>query len=387
LKKTQGVGTTELALEELYHKTMANEEEGIKQFRQITEELVRYQVLNQLLTLLNDVNNYPLQKENSRLWLKYYRANLREMRGRPEEAEPIYQQIADSTDAEDKLRAYALSDWAWTKRYTDFDEMEQIIERIHHLFPEPEALPEPDAKLGFYLLELGEAYRGQGKSWNDTLACFERARKFYETIGDSAWLAFTYNRLKYGYMDCGMWKEGWEARQQGLQEIKKLTGEQQSYLRAEFLGSLSIGWMWIGRLSETEKEIREALMIVERFGRTQQGIYFYRDLGLVLGLQGKLEESEEWYQRGIEVGFSQDPLYDAVTDGFQGWVALLWEGAEKADHFLTSSIDKFRQQTKRTLEMPRLLNCYGMIKEVMSEFELAEKAYIECLDIDRKSVV
>ena len=53
--------------------------------------------------------------------------------------------------------------------------MEQILERIRNLFPEPEALPEPDAKLAFYLLGLGEAYRGQGKNWNDAMACFERA--------------------------------------------------------------------------------------------------------------------------------------------------------------------------------------------------------------------
>jgi len=380
MRAARGEETTELVLEQLYHITLANEVEGIRQFRKMAEELVRYQLINQLLILLNDVNNYPLQSANSRLWLRYYRANLRDLRGRPEEAEPIYAMIADSAEAEDKLRAYALSDWAWAKRYTDLEVMEQILERIQILFPEPETLPEPDAKLGFYLLALGEVYRGQGRNWNDALACFERALKFYETIQDRAWVAFTYNRLKYCYMDRGMWKDGWQARQQGLQETKKLPTEQQTYFRAEFLGSLSIAWMWMGRLSDTEKEVREALAIIEKYERIQQGIYFFRDLGLVLGLQGKLDDSEQWYQRGIDVGLSQDPLYDAVTDSFHGWVALLWEGAEKADQFLTASLTKFRQQTKRVWEIPRILDWYAMAKEIKGELTLAEKAYLECLD-------
>ena len=380
IKAAQGKETTELVLEQLYHVTLANEVEGIRQFRKMAEDLVRYQLINQLLILLTDVNNYPLQSENSRLWLSYYRANLRELRGRPEEAEPIYKMIAESTGAEDKLRAYALSDWAWTKRYTDLGAMEQILERIRTLFPEPETLPEPDAKLGFYLLELGEVYRGQGKNWNDALASFERALKFYETIQDTAWVVFTYNRLKYCYMDRGMWKEGWEAQQRGLQECNKLPGEQQTYFRAEFLGSLSIGWIWMGRLSNTEKEVREALTVVEKFERTQQGIYFFRDLGLVLGLQGKLEDSEELYKQGEKVGLTQDPLYTAVNESFRGWVALLWEGPEQADHWLTLSITKFKQQTKRIWEIPRILNWYGMAKEIKGELALAGEVYLECLD-------
>lgn len=379
-KAARGESTTDLVLEQLYHTTMANEAEGIRLFRKMAEELVRYQLINQLLILLNDVNNFPLQNENSRLWLRYYRANLRELLGRPEEAEPFYKMIADSTEAEDKLLAYALSDWAWSKRYTDLEAMEEILERIRTLYPDPENLPEPDAKLGFYLLQLGEVYRSMGKNWNDALACFERALKFYKTIQDIAWVAFTYNRLKYCYMDRGMWKEGWEAQQHGLQEIKKLPAEQQTYLRAEFLGSLSIGWVWMGRLSDTEKEVREAIKVMEKFERIQQGIYFYRDLGLVLGLQGKLEESEQWYQRGIDVGLPQDPQYDAVTDSFHGWVALLWEGAEKADQFLTSGLTKFRQQTKRIWEIPRILDWYAMAKEMKGELSSAEKAYQECLD-------
>src|SRR5213078_1456162 len=106
--------------------------------------------------------------------------------------------------------AYALCDIVWGTGGTDVEYKAQMLERISRLFPEPDALPEPDAKLGFYLLEVSELYQEQGKSGG--LAYLERALRLFERMGDLYWIAFTHNQIRYYYLNRGIWKES-ERRQ------------------------------------------------------------------------------------------------------------------------------------------------------------------------------
>ena len=377
----RGEEATDLALEVLYHKILANEEEGIGQFRKVAEELVRYQLLAQLRTLLNDVNNYPLQKKNSRLWWEYYRARLRDLEGRPGDAVPLYKMIADDDQAEKLLCAYALCDWAWIERYKSLENTAQILERVGMLFPEPDMLSEPDAKLGFYLLEMGELNKDMGK---EVLPYYERARNLYEKIGDTYWLAFTYNRIKYYYLDGGRWQDALKVQKRGLLEVAKLAGEQQqSYLRAEFLGGNSIDWMFAGRYRETEQNLQEALRITEKFERGQQRLYFLRDLGLAQGLQGKVREATPAFEEGIEIEKQQslDPLYEAVAWAFQGMVAMRWIGADEAERYLTMSLNRIRQETENRWPLLTCLSLYGRLHEVKGDADRAEQAYREGLNL------
>jgi tetratricopeptide (TPR) repeat protein len=379
----KGDEAMELALEELYHRILADEREGIKQFREVAQELVDYQLLNQLLTLLNDVHNYPLREENSLLWQDYYRAKLRELKGRPSEAEPIYQAIADNEQAEQILRAYALCDWAYIARLTSLDNMEQILERLHHLYPEPESVPEPEAKLGFYLLEQSNLCKSRGK-WSDAFTYLERARTLYERIGDLYGLLSTSIRREHYYLDQGMWKEGISMQRQGLQEVAKVVGEQQqSYLRAEFLGRYSMHLTWTGQYCEIEKRLQEALNIAERFQRIRHQIYFLRDLAFVLGLQGKVGESTERFAEAtrLEIDQKEAPLDDAYLNGFRGLIALKWLGAEQAEQYFTISMNKLREVSRREWHMPPFLNWHGAFYEVKGELESAERCYRECLSL------
>lgn len=383
LGMARGEDTTELALELLYHQMLVDEEEGIKQFRKSAEELVRYQLLNQLRTLLNDVDNYRLQNENHQLWREYYRARLRELEGGATEAVQIYQMIAENKQAEEILRAYVLCDWAWIARLTSIEDMEQVLERLRILYPEPEALPEPEAKLGSYLLELGDLYKRQGR-WNDAFAQVERARKFYERINDLHGLVTTFYRLQYYYLDRGMWKEGFRLQRQGLQEVAKLRGEQQqSYLKAEFLGGSSISWMWAGRYHETEGRLREALAIAERFERIQQRMYLMRDLALVLGLQGKLQESMQLFTEGTRLEREQQEgsVHEVFINGFQGLITLKWVGADQAEQYFTLSLNKLKEVKRKDWYLSTSLNWHGMLHEIRGAFELAEEFYRECLNL------
>src|SRR5262249_47056321 len=98
-----------LRLEQLYHSIFVDERNGMLRFQKLAETFAsRFQV-GRLQALLEDVNSYLscLKQPNSRLWQKYYGAWLKHQKGLYTEAEPIYQEVEENRDAEQKLRAYA----------------------------------------------------------------------------------------------------------------------------------------------------------------------------------------------------------------------------------------------------------------------------------------
>ena len=111
LEKVTGEEAERLGLERLYHRIRADEEAGIQLFQEMAEELVRYRLVNRLRMLLNDVNTYPLERENSRLWREYYNARLAHLVRQITDLGKIYQAIGENKCAEPRLRAYALCDW------------------------------------------------------------------------------------------------------------------------------------------------------------------------------------------------------------------------------------------------------------------------------------
>ncbi len=66
MAKTTGDEHERYAAERLYHGVRADEVSGMQLFQKIAEEFTRFNMANRLRGLLNDVNNYPLERENSR---------------------------------------------------------------------------------------------------------------------------------------------------------------------------------------------------------------------------------------------------------------------------------------------------------------------------------
>ncbi len=385
LEKAERKEVEGLRLEWLHHKICINVDDGIKEFRKMAEELVCYQMINQLRTLLYDMSDYLPQEgdENLSFWHQYYSARLKDLEGAPsKEVEQIYQEIADNEQAEEMLRAYALCDWAWIARQKDPGYMEQILDRICVLIPDIDKLdrlPEADAKLGLYHLALGELYKLQGRC-KESLNCLKQAQKLYEKSHDTYWLAYTHNRIKYYYLERGIWKEAKEREQRGLNEVSKLKGEQErSYIKGELLFGGAVYWIWAGLYQHTDARLENVQKIAKQQGRDQQRAYFLRDLGVVLGLQGKTEEADQYFDEGIRIGEREDPLYKATVEGFRGLVALKWKGVELAEKSLSSGWDQLHSQTKRKWDEPAFLNWRGMLYEVKGEFEKSKESYKECL--------
>ena len=218
LEKATGKDAERLELERLYHRVRADEERGIRLFQEMAEELVRYRLVNRSHALLNDVNTYPLERENSRLWREYYNARLAHLVELIDEAEEKFQAIIENQYVDPKLKAYALCDYGVIPRRIE----RQSLEKAVHILEQIPALGVAiDSKLVFYLLELSGAYRRQGR-WDDSLSCLTKARDYFAQTGDYYGVAYAYNRTKYHYLNQGIWKEGFEMQRRGLETLPKV---------------------------------------------------------------------------------------------------------------------------------------------------------------------
>jgi tetratricopeptide (TPR) repeat protein len=375
LEKTTGEEAERLGLERLYHRVRADEEAGIRLFQEMAEELVRYRLVNRSHALLNDVNTYPLERENSRLWREYYNARLAHLVELIDEAEEKFQAIIENQYVDPKLKAYALCDYGAIARRIE----RQSAEKAVHILEQIPALGVAvDSKLVFYLLELSGTYGRQGR-WDDSLSCLTKARDYFAQTGDYYGLAYAYNRTKYHYLNQGIWKEGFEMQRRGLETLSKVS--EQSFLRAELLSGLSGGWVWAGLLREAEGNLKEAVMISDKLNTTS--LYSFRDLGLVLGLQGKLSEATNYFQRSISIARSHNDFVSiAFAKGFQGFVALKWSELAVAEHYLDESIAAFRKWPDKS-EMPLLLNWWGMLNEAKHNYQFAQDGFEECIGLKK----
>ncbi len=363
-----------IALERLYHRVLSNEEVGILLFQEIAEELTRYRLVGKLSTILSDMNTYRgrLVRENSCQWLEYYNTRLADLELRLSKPEIVYQAIAQNESLDPKLRAYALCDWGTLARRNDRPSLDKAIFVLEQV---PSIINKLDSKLVLYLLELSGAYRRQGR-WDESLICLEKARELYEERGDSYMLALTYQRIKFHYLNHGEWRDGFKMQKYALEALSPL--KEQSYLKADILGGLSIGWVWAGLYLEAESNLRNALDITERLGDIGQKITFYRDLGLVLGMQGRIDQSDECFSKSIRAAKEHNDVVSiAYAQGFKGLVALKWLNQYKAEKCLTKSMNHFKQWPDK-FEWPLLLNWLGMLYELRHDYESAQGAFEEC---------
>jgi tetratricopeptide (TPR) repeat protein len=373
LEKVTGEDTERLGLERLYHRVRTDEETGIKLFQEMAEELTRYRLINRLRALLNDVNTYPLEQENSRLWRDYYNARLAQFEARLPEAEKIYQTIAENKSSSPKLQAYALCDYG---RILSRIEMRtspnaiQILERI------PRTTTEIDSKLAEYFIQLGGMYKVQGR-WNDAFKKFEEAKTFYERDGDLYGLALVYRGIKGFYQGKGNWREAFRAERQGFQALSGLA--EKSYARFQIFSGFET--TYTGLYLETVTQWNEAMEIASQLELKSEVAARLRDLGLIVGFQDKIQESMRHFEKSIEILQS---LHEsgglAYAYGFQGSVLLRSGAKSQAEEYFMRSQGIFDSWADKW-ELPLLSIWWGTLYELKNEYDAAQKKYEQCLGL------
>jgi len=377
LEKATGEEAERLGLERLYHRIRADEETGIQLFQEMAEELVRYRLVNRLRALLNDVNTYPLERENSRLWREYYNARLAHLEVRLGDAKKVYQAIGENEQCEPRLRAYALCDLGeiLSQRHLIVQPggAEQAIRTIERSF---NLMPKIDRKLVLNYWNLAAVYVIQAEHEKAIANLKLAIASFYE-MNDEYGVALMWGNLLERYRVIGHWLEGFNCRQNGFAVLFKLN--EPRFLKAHLISNLLL--FSTGRYAEAEKELFEALAIKRNLGEVEV-IGTLRDLGLVIGMQGKYDEAHKYFAQCFETAKSLglDPLEDTTALRFSGAVLLRQGNFGNAEERLHQSLSILRS-SKYNVSIPEVFFWLGVLYETQSHIDKASDCYTYNLDM------
>jgi tetratricopeptide (TPR) repeat protein len=382
LEKSMGEEANQMELEHLYHRILADEELGIKLFQERAEELVRFRLIDRLHVLLNDVNTYPLKRENSKLWREYYNARLAHLETRIADAEKIYQAIGENVNADPKLRAYALCDWGeiWT-RYERLSKKDGTQKAIDILERSQKIAPTLDPKLIFVLQYLRIIYLFKG-DWDKVLPLVEQQKLFFQDNGDKYGMVFAYSVMKAVYGMLGDWKEALTAQTQGLQELSILP--EARFLEVRLKGFYSWVSIWCGRWNEAELALLESLPFLRESGNIDLVGALYQDLGLVMGMQGKYLEAAYYFAEGLKEVEHLGKEYlrlKGIGLGFWGAILTLQDKSTLAEDYLKDSLN-IKREVQDKLGTPEILNWFGELYEIRQNWSEAEAHYHRIFDLN-----
>ncbi|MGB9774844.1 MAG: tetratricopeptide repeat protein, partial [Bacteroidota bacterium] len=312
--------------------------------------------------LLNDVNTYPLERENSRLWREYYKARIMHIEGNTESAYQLYSQLmAGITNP--KLRAYIMADYGEALR-----QLQKHGEAIPYLEKAISIVP-IDAKLTWAFHQLSEAYERLNRH-SDAWAIAEKLRDYCVKNGNQYGLLVALDRLQVLYSDQGNFREAEKIRQQRL-EI--LTSMQFSFPYMEMFVLGGLGFyraMLSGRCRETEQDLIRAMQIGEELNAANL-VYILRDLGYVYGMEGKYLEAEKYLMKSLELSRQLGSIvYDidqAIANGFLGAIQKRQGRLEEAEEKLVHSLE--RRKIDDVMGLPELYIWLGELAEMRSALD------------------
>jgi hypothetical protein len=370
LEKATGEERERYLAERLYHRVRADEVSGMQLFQELAEELTRYHMAARLRALLNDVNTYPMEQQNSRLWREYYNARLAQLGGEYLAAEAGYQRIGENERVEPKLRAYALCDWGVLlckrKRLSEPGGEEKAI---HILEASLNAGVATDLKLAMSWVYLSDIYTAKSH-WEQALFYLDLPRRFFTESSDYSGLLAV---LEY---ELGIYE-----RQGNLRKVFDIEKEKWKiytvageplYLRTRIAPTR--GW-WAGFYAQHEKEVRIALEVARSLQDQEYLCWQTRYLALCLGLQGKCSEALAAAEEGLSLIRSLGSIAELgaiAALGTYGIVCFKCGNLERAEDYLSQDITA-RQKIQAHLDVAPLY--LATVYEVQNSVEKAEDFY------------
>jgi ATP/maltotriose-dependent transcriptional regulator MalT len=391
LEKATSEEAERLGLERLYHHVHIDEEMGIKFFQEIAEELTRYRLVNRLRALLNDVNTYPLERENSRLWKKYYDGRLAHLNACYSDAAEIYQSIDKDKLSDSRLRAYALCDLGeiWTRR-ENLGKGETNKQAFDILIRSQKLVPQMDSKLIFTLFYLQRIYTAKGEIAKG-LELLQQEHDYFQQQGDLFGVVYMLSSIKALYSVLGDWKKAQDATSAGLKILEVLPNN--SFLEVRLTGGYN-PWnlIWSGHYAEAENRLADAVALSRQEGYLVVSPNLLRNLALVLGLQKKYAEAFKCFDESVkqfgEKG-SEGNLGIGIGFGFLGKILSDQGNINSAREYLTRSLI-IKKQVQDNASTPEVFIWLGQSYEVRKEHlsqetnadELNEavSCYSQCLD-------
>jgi tetratricopeptide (TPR) repeat protein len=372
LEKATGEEKEKIRLERLYHCVCENEDMGSSLFQEMAEEFSNLWLINQLQTLLKDVNTYTLTRPNSKLWREYYNANLAFFERRYFEAEKIYEYIAKNQQVETNLKAYALCGWGTVLRKSELFGQLGGIQKAKDVIEQSVQFPMPDNKLITAYDNLQELYLRTGK-WEQAISSIQQLLYSLQKTNDSLNMIRALTLAKGSYARIGDWRSSMEVTRKAVSLLKNKP--QSLYLKINLLYEAPWSLIWGGKYKEVEMGLRECLDYVTQTGDTNRQATILATLAYVLGLQGNFHESQSTFAESLNIS----PTHPG-TLGFQGAILTRMKNLDKAEYILKQSLS-IKKNGMNTHGIMELHNWLGELYEIRGQSDLATNHYTETLKL------
>lgn len=277
-----------LLVEQLYHEIRADEDAGIKFFRQLCEDLSRAGLVRQLRTLVGELALHSLVRDGNRLWVDYYATRIMHLEGNFQEAQDNYESISIHQNSDALLKAYSLCDlgniltrWERLGQRDGPKKAKSVLERALSFAP-------LEIHLSNCLFDLGRVYEYLG-NWAQATNSIEKAREFFHKNNDSLGMVYALNGLLAAYVLHGDWRGMITAQRASLDLLRDYP--EYTYLKAKTLGYWSWAWPMAGRYAEAEANLNESLRIIRQVEDLVTLPTYLRNLGLSIGMQGRYVEA------------------------------------------------------------------------------------------------
>jgi tetratricopeptide (TPR) repeat protein len=382
LKKATSEEAGKIELEWLYHRIRANEKTGMRLFQETAERLSQYGLWSQLGLLLNDVNNYPLDYENSRLWREFYNSRLLSARTHHVEAIPHFEQISQNPMAERKLQLYSLGELAECLSVPELLAKPGYADKASLFFEKAaKDIPSEDINSIRYYYDNIVLHR-RLSHWNKVAELYPQFPSMIENLEENSRVYFI-GGMKDLFGSIGNWRE-----YLNLQEnIVQLTPYLQSpYTRVRNLTHWIFVMLWMGRFAEVERTCREGLETYLRLGHDDV-IYLYRNIAYALALQNRFQEAETFRQKFIQAEQNTGSTAiakersKAIAYGFWGPTRTLEGDYKEARCELLYSLS-VKRRVKDIAGYPELFVGLGVLYETTRNYLKAIQYYERCIKIN-----
>ena len=382
LKKVTGDEAGKMALERLYHRIRADEKTGIRLFLETAEGLCQYGLWSQLSLLLNDVNNYPLDYENSQLWREFYNSRLLSARTHHEQAIPHFEQISQNPKAERKLQFYALGELAECLSVPELLAKPGYADKASLLFEQAaKDIPSENINSIRYYYDNIVLHR-RLSHWKKVSELYMQFPSMIENLEENSRVHFI-GGMKDLFGSIGNWREYLNLQENIVQLAPNL---QSPYTRVRNLTHWIFIMLWMGRYAEVEKTCREGLETFLRLGRDDVN-HLYRNIAYALALQSRFQEAETFRQKFMQAEQNKGSTTIAkersmaIAYGFWGPTKALEGDYKEARCELLYSLS-VKRRVKDIAGYPELYVGLGVLYETTRNYFKAIQYYERCIRIN-----
>jgi tetratricopeptide (TPR) repeat protein len=363
--------TERLGLERLYHRVRADEDGGTRLFREMADDLVNYRLIHSLKNLLNDVNTYPLEKENNRLWNFYFAARLAHFEMRLGQAENAYKTISENENVDIRLQAYALRDWGnillrsfRISQPGGEERAKQVLEKALYI------LPSLDINLLPAILNLCGVYCENG-DYDKAIKNAQKAIELSNQYNSRYAKILSLDNLRSIHGMRGDWPETYKA--QYAAEMELHSADKDHYLAAKVMGGFATFWTYTGRYTEGEQKTTQALDARKKIGDPDI-TRLLRELAYLVGIQGRSDEAKSFFAQASDISRHIDDPREEVALIYKGRI-LTKQGRLKDAKILFYQAISDKQKVPRT-RVVEVQSWLAELHEIAKEFSEAARLYL-----------